>query len=189
MSFREIPLPNSMNSYQSQVVASWVQGVAWTAALFLSVWPTRKRLGIAALLWFVGSLVASGTHGYSLIAGVAFMTSFSSRPFPLSAILFPLVSFGLIWIEAALLRPSVRKETAMRVGRILLLGVSPALQLLPSVISISRGVFQSPLDAEWLAPVLLWFLIRLQTGNLPGAFPEESFQPVSEGTSRQRPDR
>ena len=127
-----------MTSYQTHVVASWVQGLSWTAALYLTVWPTRKRLGGAALLWFIGSLVASGTQAYALLAAVAFMTSFSSRSFPLSAILIPFVSFGLVWIEAALLRPSVRQETALRVGRILLLGVSPALQLLPVVISISR---------------------------------------------------
>lgn len=129
--------------------------------------------------------MASGTHGYALIAAVAFMTSFSSRPFPLSAILIPLVSFGLIWIEAALLRSSVRQETAMRVGRILLLGVSPALQLLPTVISVSRGVSSSPLDAEWLAPVVLWFLIRLQMGNLPGAVPQDPSQPMTDEPSRR----
>ena len=180
MSSREIPLPNSMTSYQTHVVASWVQGLSWTAALYLTVWPTRKRLGGAALLWFIGSLVASGTQAYALLAAVAFMTSFSSRSFPLSAILIPFVSFGLVWIEAALLRPSVRQETAMRVGRILLLGVSPALQLLPVVFSISRGVSSSPLDAEWLAPVVLWFLIRLQMGNQRGAVPQVPPQPASE---------
>jgi hypothetical protein len=158
-----------MHSYLSHVIATWVQGLSWTVALFLASWPTRRRLGLAAFLWLVGSLVSSGLQGYALLAGVALVTSFSSQSFPLTGILFPLVSFGLIWVEAALLRPSVRQETALRVGRILLLGVGLVLRLLPPAVSIPRGVSQSPLDEEWLAPVLLWFLIRLQLGNLRGA--------------------
>lgn len=167
-----------MHSYQSHVIATWVQGLSWTAALFLALWPTRRRLGIAALLWLIGSLVSSGLQGYALLAGVALVTSFSSRSFPLTGILFPLVSFGLIWVEAALLRPSVRQETALRVGRILLLGVGLVLRLLPAAVSIPRGVSQSPLDEEWLAPVLLWFLIRLTMGNLRGADPQDPPQPA-----------
>ena len=50
------PDPDFHELYQSHVVASWVQGLGWTAALFLSAWPTQRRLGIAALLWLLGGL-------------------------------------------------------------------------------------------------------------------------------------
>ncbi len=104
-----------------------------------------------------------------MFLGVALGTAFRSGPFPILGWLIPMISMGLIVGEAILLRPSIRQDTALRLGRILLLGVEAVFHLLPHVGPLLRGISEFPLGLDWLAPVLLWFLIREQQGRLLGS--------------------
>jgi|JI10StandDraft_1071094.scaffolds.fasta_scaffold180141_2 hypothetical protein len=168
-----------MFPYPLHLFDSWIQGLTWIAVLLLTLWPTRRRLTVASVLWLLASLLKSGSAGYSLFVGVAMVMSYSSRSFPVLAWLLPLVSLGVVFAEASLLRSSVRPDAAMRVGRILLLVVDPALQLVPHVGSFLRGIPDFPLGVVWLVPVLLWFRIREQQSGLYGGHPEGFEQSTS----------
>lgn len=140
---------------------SWISGIALFLALLLTLWPTRTRVKIAAILWCVGGISIYGLTAYSTFLQSAIAFSFSSRPdFPLLAWLIPALIVSVPLTGAILLFPWIGKSRAMNIAKIIFLIVWPLLMLLMTMPAWRHGMKRSFFSPEWICYVVLWFRIR-----------------------------
>jgi hypothetical protein len=148
-----------MSVYYDRV--SWISGVAFLVAFVITLWPSRKTICLASILWAVGSLADAGLSAFSMYAQGGISFAFSTHGgFPLFALVLPLLSLSSIVSAGVLLLPRVSKEKARKGALVIFLIALPLVVVVPWLAYFRQGMHRFPFGIGWLGMPLLWFRIR-----------------------------
>lgn len=141
--------------------AAVVGSLALISAFMLTLWPGKRRLTVAAVLYGVGvlaSMAPSIYHGFLLVRISYGLTDSDPNPIALVWLIWPLWAVSYPVAAAALLWPSIPQEKALRWGKFLHI----AIGLPPMLIQIlsTSPVYAKAFGLSWVAYTVVWFCIR-----------------------------
>jgi hypothetical protein len=158
-------MSNPQRLYDIGRLAGLAASIALTVAFILTLWPGRRRLAAAAVLYAMGVLSGIAfsvyfTGGFAwTVSGLSGMGTDSS---PVLILLAGLLRTALAIVyavgAAALLWPSIGQEKALRFGKLLHLAVGLPAAALAGLCPLSPLAFA--FGVGWLVYALLWFRIR-----------------------------
>lgn len=156
---------NSHSIYSIGQLTGFVASVILIAAFILTLWPGRKRLATAAVLYVVGIMSGLSFTVYfyidraQMLYGLSSM-SVSGSPVAIAVVeaIRPIAVVGYAFAASALLWPSIPQQKALRGGKIVHLGIGLPLAMLASLTPLSSATFA--FGVGWLVYSLLWFRIR-----------------------------
>jgi hypothetical protein len=142
-------------------VAGLVAGVVFITAFILTLWPGRRRLVTAAVLYAVGLLACMGCFAY-FTGGFTWMMygmsdTGSPKPIAFVGLIWPIWAVGYAGVAIAFLWPSISQKKALWWGKIVHLVIG-----FPFIATHTfGGSDHAPVfEVGWLVYALLWFRIR-----------------------------
>jgi hypothetical protein len=153
------------NLYAIGSITGLSASVALTVGFVLTLWPSRGRLAVSAVLYVIGLL--SGiifsvyfTGGFAwIMSGLSRMNADSSPVLMLLVgLLRPALAVVYALGAAALLWPSIPQGKAIRLGKLLHLALGLPAAALAGLCPLSPVA--SAFGVGWLVYALLWFRIR-----------------------------
>ena len=146
-------------------LTGFAASILFIVAFILTLWPGRRRLATAGVLYAVGVLAGMtfSVYFYVGFARIIFgMSSMSVANSPvvmaLAGLIWPTCAVGYAAGAIALLWPSISQEKALRRGKLLHLVIGLPLALWVGISPPSP--FASAFGVGWLVYALLWFRIR-----------------------------
>jgi hypothetical protein len=141
---------------------SVLAGIIFSISFILTLWPGRRRLMTAAVLYCVGILVAMGFIVYftCILVWMGYGLSDSGRPntiallgliWPIWATAYPIIAIIFLW-------PSIPQKKALLWGKVV--HVVIGLPIIVATHALNRATFAYGLEVGWLTYTLLWFRIR-----------------------------
>jgi hypothetical protein len=146
-------------------ITGFAASMAFIVAFAFTIWPGRKRLVAAAIIYVIGILNGMAFRALLIPSFANIVSGLSRMNVSNDATLIKVL--GMIWpawlfiyalSASALLWPQIAQEKALRLGTIVhfAIGLPPALSYGVSNISPVGTAF----GVGWLVYALLWFRIR-----------------------------
>jgi hypothetical protein len=138
--------------------------VTFFAAFVLTLWPSRVRTAVAAILYAIGTWVSLGilARNYFVVVRINYglSDSGSANTAALFWLLLPIMAVVYALAAPALLWPAIPQPKAMRYGKALHLVFVPllALTMFVAIYTSAHGYLSDQL--KWLVYGLMWFRIR-----------------------------
>jgi hypothetical protein len=141
---------------------SLLAGIIFSISFILTLWPGRRRLIAAAVLYSAGILITMGFIVYYICFFMRMIYGLSDSGhannisplgliWPMWAIAYPCLAIAFLW-------PSIAQKRALWWGKIVHLAIG--LPIIIATHALNRTTFAYGLEVGWLAYALLWFRIR-----------------------------